>query len=112
MSTGIARYGSSHSSSITRILCPFGVGHEYTSIIALGPRARAPVAPGAHSSGSNAAMLGGLKGFFANQGLGPDFAEIAAWAQRRGLSFKRERDGHGFVIDGSLDGQPWRLEWG
>jgi hypothetical protein len=57
-------------------------------------------------------MLGGLKGFFANQGLGPDFAEIAAWARRRGLSFKRERDGHGFVIDGSLDGQPWRLEWG
>ncbi len=57
-------------------------------------------------------MLEGFKGFFANQGLGPDFAEVAAWARRRGLAFKRERDGNGFVVDGRLDGQPWRLEWG
>ncbi len=57
-------------------------------------------------------MLEGFKGFFANQGLGPDFGEIAAWAQRRGLAFKREREGQGFVVDGTLDGRPWRLEWG
>jgi hypothetical protein len=57
-------------------------------------------------------MLGGFKGFFANQGLGPDFSELAAWAKRRGHSFKRERDGHGFVVDGKLEGQVWRLEWG
>lgn len=57
-------------------------------------------------------MLGGLKGFFANQGLGSNFPEIAGWAKQRGLTFKRERDGHGFVVDGALDGRPWRLEWG
>jgi hypothetical protein len=57
-------------------------------------------------------MVGGFKGFFANQGLGPDHAEIAAWAGKRGFAFKRERDGQGFVIDGELGGQPWRLEWG
>ena len=57
-------------------------------------------------------MLDGLKGFFANQGLGPDFREIAGWAGRRGFEFKREREGQGFVVDGTHDGQPWRLEWG
>lgn len=57
-------------------------------------------------------MLGGLKGFFANQGLGPDFPEIAEWAKQRGHAFRREREGHGFVVDGALDGRPWRLEWG
>ncbi len=57
-------------------------------------------------------MLGSFKGFFANQGLGPDFGDIASWAKRRGHSFKRERDGLGFVIDGQLDDRPWRLEWG
>lgn len=57
-------------------------------------------------------MLGGLKGFFANQGVGPDWSPIAAWAKRRGHVFKRARDHTGFAIDGQLDGQPWRLEWG
>ena len=57
-------------------------------------------------------MLGGLKGFFANQGLGPDFPEIASWARKRGHGLKREREGHGFIVDGALDGKPWRLEWG
>jgi len=53
-----------------------------------------------------------FKSFFANQGLGPDFNEVSAWAKRRGHVFKRERDGAGFVIDGQLEGVPWRLEWG
>jgi hypothetical protein len=53
-----------------------------------------------------------FKSFFANQGLGPDFSEVSAWAKRRGHSFKRERDGNGFVIDGKLENTPWRLEWG
>lgn len=57
-------------------------------------------------------MLGGLKGFFANQGLGPDYSDVSAWAKRRGHVFKRARDAQGFAIDGQLDGQPWRLEWG
>jgi len=53
-----------------------------------------------------------FKSFFANQGLGPDFNEVSAWAKRRGHQFKRERDGNGFVIDGKLEELPWRLEWG
>ncbi|HEX2541475.1 MAG TPA: hypothetical protein VHM00_10380 [Caldimonas sp.] len=57
-------------------------------------------------------MSEGIKGFFAKQGLAPDASAIAAWAQRRGLAFKRERDGQGFVVEGSVDGKPWRLEWG
>ncbi len=53
-----------------------------------------------------------FKSFFANQGLGPDFSEVSAWAKRRGHQFKRERDGNGFVVDGKLEDLPWRLEWG
>jgi hypothetical protein len=53
-----------------------------------------------------------FKSFFANQGLGPDFGEIAAWSKRRGHSFKREKDGLGFIVDGTHEGAPWRLEWG
>ncbi|MEO8523940.1 MAG: hypothetical protein ABI460_04545 [Caldimonas sp.] len=53
-----------------------------------------------------------FKSFFANQGLGPDYSEVSAWAKRRGHAFKRERDGNGFVVDGKLEGTPWRLEWG
>ncbi len=53
-----------------------------------------------------------FKSFFANQGLGADFSEVSAWAKKRGHSFKRERDGLGFVVDGKLDKTPWRLEWG
>ena len=33
MLTGMARYGSPHYSSMMWILWPFGVAHEYTSII-------------------------------------------------------------------------------
>lgn len=54
----------------------------------------------------------GFKGFFAGQASGPDFTEIAAWAERNGHQFKRERDGRGCVIDGEFSGTPWRLEWG
>jgi len=53
-----------------------------------------------------------FKSFFASQGLGPDFSDVSAWAKRCGHQFKRERDGHGFVIDGKHEGAPWRLEWG
>jgi hypothetical protein len=53
-----------------------------------------------------------FKSFFANQGLGPDFSEVSAWAKKRGHQFKRERDGDGFVIDGRFGELPWRLEWG
>jgi hypothetical protein len=41
-----------------------------------------------------------------------DLGEIADWARRRGLGFKRVRGEDGFVVDGMLEGKPWRLEWG
>jgi hypothetical protein len=36
----------------------------------------------------------------------------AEWAVQKGHIFKRTREGDGFVIDASFNGQPWRLEWG
>src|ERR1035438_7109811 len=104
ISTGIARYASPHSSSMTWILWPFGVAHEYTSIIAVFPSCRRRRRhPACDSSGSETAMF---KSFFANQGLGPDYGDVSAWAKRRGHAFKRERDGQGFVVDGKLEGTP------
>jgi hypothetical protein len=57
-------------------------------------------------------MPGAFKGFFATHGTELDFGAIAAWAGRHGRDFKREREGQGFVVDGALEGRPWRLEWG
>jgi hypothetical protein len=48
-------------------------------------------------------------------GLAPppvDWGPVPAWCQARGLSFRRERDDRGFVIEGRSDGLAWRLEWG
>jgi hypothetical protein len=57
-------------------------------------------------------MLGSLKSFFAKASPDADGDALAAWAVQRGHAYKREKDGDGFVIDGKLDGTPWRLEWG
>jgi hypothetical protein len=38
--------------------------------------------------------------------------DIADWADLKRYTFKRTREGRGFVIDGNFSGQPWRLEWG
>jgi hypothetical protein len=38
--------------------------------------------------------------------------DVADWAELKRYTFKRTREGEGFVIDGNLNGQPWRLEWG
>jgi hypothetical protein len=57
-------------------------------------------------------MLGAIKRMFSASEPPPQWAEVAQWAQRRGLGFKRARDGAGFVVDGRLEGRPWRLEWG
>ncbi|MDQ2736902.1 MAG: hypothetical protein M3Y55_18370 [Pseudomonadota bacterium] len=53
-----------------------------------------------------------FKSFFASQGLGADFSEVSAWAKKCGHSFKREKDGLGFVVDGKQGATPWRIEWG
>ena len=57
-------------------------------------------------------MLESFKRFFASQGLGPDWREVSDWAKQRGLGFKRAREDEGFVVDGTIDGKPWRMEWG
>ena len=59
-------------------------------------------------------MLDSLKRLFFGraEGHGQDLGAVADWAKRRGHGFKRARGDEGFVIDGSLDGKPWRIEWG
>ncbi len=57
-------------------------------------------------------MLGKLKRLFSGSPPGPDLTEVADWAQRRGHAFRRAREESGFVIEGTLEGKPWRLEWG
>ena len=57
-------------------------------------------------------MLESIKRLFARQGVDRDLAEVAAWAKRSGHGFKRVRGEDGFVVDGAIDGMPWRLEWG
>ena len=57
-------------------------------------------------------MLELMKRFFSKPGVERDLAEVSEWAKRRGHGFKRARGDEGFVIDGVLDGKPWRMEWG
>ncbi|MEO8058541.1 MAG: hypothetical protein ABI671_09465 [Burkholderiales bacterium] len=57
-------------------------------------------------------MLESIKRLFARPAPERDLAEVSAWAQRTGRGFKRVRGEDGFVIDGAIDGMPWRLEWG
>ncbi|MEP7101915.1 MAG: hypothetical protein ABI781_15500 [Burkholderiales bacterium] len=53
-----------------------------------------------------------MKRLFSRQGNEHDLSEVEAWARRRGHGFKRVRNEDGFVIDGLLEGKPWRIEWG
>ena len=57
-------------------------------------------------------MLESIKRIFGKQGTERDLTDVSGWAQRHGLGFKRARGDEGFVIDGLLNGQPWRMEWG
>jgi len=57
-------------------------------------------------------MLGSLKRLFSKPAAERNLADVSAWAQRRGHGFKRARGDEGFVIDGVLEGKPWRMEWG
>jgi hypothetical protein len=57
-------------------------------------------------------MLESIKRLFARQGIERDLSEVSGWAQRCGHGFKRARRDDGFVIDGVLEGKPWRIEWG
>jgi len=57
-------------------------------------------------------MLNVIKRWIGGGVPGPDWSSVSGWAQRRGHGFKRARDDEGFVVDGQLEGRPWRLEWG
>jgi len=57
-------------------------------------------------------MLESFKRMFARTGIERDLGDVSEWAQRRGHRFKRARGDAGFVIDGRLEGRPWRIEWG
>jgi hypothetical protein len=57
-------------------------------------------------------MLESFKRFFSKSPAGPDLVDVSEWAKRCGHGFKRARGDEGFVIDGVLDGKPWRMEWG
>lgn len=59
-------------------------------------------------------MLDGIKRLF-SRGQGPagDQEVIADWAQARQFSYRPVRgEESGFVVEGRLGAQPWRLEWG
>jgi len=59
-------------------------------------------------------MLESFKRLFAGRGedRDADQSEVTDWAKRRGFGIKRVRGEEGFVIDGLLEGKPWRIEWG
>lgn len=59
-------------------------------------------------------MLDGLKRLFSRAPApGREWDELADWAQSRQHQFRPVRgDDGGFIIDGKLGAQPWRLEWG
>ena len=57
-------------------------------------------------------MLESFKRLFSRLGEDRDLTDVADWAKRCGHDFRRARGDEGFVIDGRLDGKPWRIEWG
>lgn len=57
-------------------------------------------------------MLEALKKLISRPAPGPDWHEVAEWARKNQLGFKREQGGAGFVLDGGMESKPWRLEWG
>ncbi len=58
-------------------------------------------------------MLQGLKRWFsAGPTPAPEWPELVDWAESRQFAFRGVRDAEGFVIEGRLGAQPWRLEWG
>lgn len=57
-------------------------------------------------------MLDALKRMMSRDPAFGQWREIEDWSRERGFGFRRARDDAGFVVDGSLNGKPWRLEWG
>ena len=57
-------------------------------------------------------MLDAIKRWISGGPQGRDWIDLSEWAQQHGHGFKRARENEGFVIDGTSDDKPWRLEWG
>ena len=57
-------------------------------------------------------MLESFKRLLKGRSDDHDYTAVEAWAKRRSFGFKRVRGETGFVVDGQLEGKPWRLEWG
>ncbi len=57
-------------------------------------------------------MLESFKKLFNKPAPERDLAAVQEWARASGHGFKRVRGEDGFVIDGAIEGRPWRLEWG
>lgn len=56
-------------------------------------------------------MLQTIKRWFSG-GAGSGWSGAEEWAEARHYSFKRSRDGDGFIIDAGAPGTGYRLEWG
>ena len=58
-------------------------------------------------------MLQGLKRWLSSRtSPAPEWPELVVWAESRQFAFRSVRDAEGFVVEGRLGAQPWRLEWG
>jgi hypothetical protein len=63
-------------------------------------------------------MLDGIKRWFsggaseAKQTGHSGLDAFASWSRGGQVQVRQARDGEGLVVDGKLDGMPWRLEWG
>jgi len=57
-------------------------------------------------------MFDAFKRLLSGRPARPAWQVVSDWAASHRLTFKREHEGEGFVIDGGVDSKPWRLEWG
>jgi hypothetical protein len=57
-------------------------------------------------------MLASFKRLFGAKAESPKGDHLLAWAQARGHAIKHVREGDGLVVEGQIEGHPWRLEWG
>jgi hypothetical protein len=57
-------------------------------------------------------MLDSFRKLFNKPAPERDVSDVMAWARGSGRGFKRVRGEDGFVVDGAIEGMPWRLEWG
>src|SRR6185436_11877087 len=91
MSTGMARYGKPHSSSMIWPLWPFGVAHEYTSIMA-----------GCLLEGlgdEQYIMLDAVRRWLVKGDSLPAWHEFAARAEARRWTLRRTMAHDGWVMD-------------